>query len=104
MASSVSDNNGNYNTIFGNRTTKKTIYKENFFAIPIFGWQWNRFLIYGNTWNDPFYSMISMVAEIIEMMANPNATPETKKTNLLSGLIFSRVFLKYKISVSATIR
>jgi len=45
-----------------------------------------------------------MVAEIIDMMANPNATPEIKKTNLLSELIFSRVFLKYKIKVDAATR
>jgi len=104
MASSVYDNNGNYNTIFSNRTTKKTIYEKNFFAISIFSWQWNRFLIYGRTWNDSFYSMKPMVAEITEMMANPNAAPETKKTNLLSELIFSRVLLKYKTKVSTATR
>ena len=63
---------------------KKRFTEENFFAISIFGWQWNRFLVYGFTWNYPFYFMELMVAEIIEMMANPNATPETKKINLLS--------------------
>ncbi len=84
MAISDFFNSDNYFAIFGNRTTKKTIYEENFFAISIFGWQWNRFLIYWNTWNDPLYSMISRVAEIIEMMANPNAMPETIKTDLLS--------------------
>jgi len=84
MAFSVYDNNGNYYTIFGNRATKKTIYEENFFAISIFGWQWNRFLIYGDNWDDPFYVMALMVAVIIERVANPNATPEIKKKNLLS--------------------
>ena len=48
--------------------------------------------------------MKPMVAEITEMMANPNAAPETKKTNLLSELIFSRVLLKYKTKVSAATR
>lgn len=104
MASSVYDNNGNYNTIFSNRATKKTIYEKNFFAISIFSWQWNRFLIYGCAWNDPFYSTKPIVAEITEMMANPNAVPETMKTNLLSELIFSLVLLKYKTKVSAATR
>ncbi len=48
--------------------------------------------------------MKSIVAEIIEIIANPKATPEIKKINLLTGLILSRSFLKYKIKVNNATR